>query len=104
MPYTQKNTYLIHLAYYLGTLILILIVLLNNYQSSFGSITLSPERVMSGPLIIITLFWIIINKKVVSLPQNNFLLFLWLIFALLASGLGDVPVWSLKMYVACCVV
>ena len=100
MQHTQKNTYLEHTGYYLGTLFLIVIVLLNNYQSSFGNVTLSPERVMSGPLIIITLFWIVVTKKIVSLPQNNFLLFLWLIFALIASGLSDVPVWSLKMYIA----
>ena len=95
----MKNVHLMHFWYYICTFGLSLIVLLNNYQWQFGSVTLSPERIAIGPIILITLFWLLASKKVVSLPKENYLLYIWLICALIASGLSYVPVWSLKMYI-----
>lgn len=74
-------------------------VLLNNYQWSFSGVTLSPERIMSVPLTVVLVLWLVFRMRAVSLSKSTYMLAFWLGWVLLASILSDVPDWSLKMYV-----
>lgn len=79
-------------------LLVFMIVLLNGYESSLAGNTLTPERFFAVPLLIFTLFILLLLREPLPISHASFFLMAWLLVTFIASAITSVSGWSLKMY------
>lgn len=75
------------------------IALLQNIEFRFLGVTITPERILSIPLVLLSISLILIKGKMPKIKMVDVLFMSWLVVGLISSSFSDVHSWSLKMYV-----
>jgi O-antigen ligase len=76
----------------------ILAALLNGYAIDIAGFTITPERMIIAPLLLLTILIIVARNSLVRPSATSVLIFIWIMWALLACILSDEKSWVLRQW------